>query len=230
MNTALIIGKIAALFSLCILCISLSLVFFHANRTLTAVDGAVVGLNTVVINLNKSLVEVNRPCVQGGDSCGTIADFNRTLRTLRGTLGQVEAAAIHENKQLGTLDAQEQALYADVHATLFAGQKTLEQSTTLLTTANQTVKGVQPLIVDAQGSVAALTQATHSLNTVLSDPSIPATLKAAQNASEQLAGASVEVKGMAVEGHQWLHSMLHPTWPGRAYHVGLDLAHAFNPF
>lgn len=74
---------------------------------------------------------VNRPCnvwvevpsaaadegVQVTKPCGTLADVNRTLATVRGTVGQIEVAARHENSNLTNLDAQEKQLYTDVHTT-----------------------------------------------------------------------------------------------------------------
>ena len=43
--------------------------------------------------------------------CGTLADVNRTLHTIRGTFGQIEVAAKHENAQLTKLDSQEKTLF-----------------------------------------------------------------------------------------------------------------------
>lgn len=64
--------------------------------------------------INKAIDEVNRPCGEH-ESCGTIADVNRTLATIRGTAGQIEIAARHENQRLVTLDGQESQLANDTH-------------------------------------------------------------------------------------------------------------------
>jgi hypothetical protein len=80
----------------------------HAAKTL---DGATTTLDNI-----------NRLCHEASDEgvdkpCGTLADVNRTLATVRGTFGQIEIAAHHEDRNLSTLDAQEAQLYADFHAT-----------------------------------------------------------------------------------------------------------------
>lgn len=69
------------------------------DRTATALDG------------------VNRPCNVAGKPCGTLADVNRTLATVRGTFGQIETAARHETRNLDEFDEQERRVYDDIHQT-----------------------------------------------------------------------------------------------------------------
>jgi ABC-type transporter Mla subunit MlaD len=88
-------------------------------------------VGTVLDGATATLDAVNRPCAElrpvtattGGfyqplKPCGTLADLNRTLATVRGTFGQIEVAANHEDKNLTSLDAQEAQLYADTHASI----------------------------------------------------------------------------------------------------------------
>lgn len=103
-------------------------VIAQAAVTLKAVNASASGLTVATGSLNKTILTanetlrlVNRPCgtVDGVFApCGTLADFNRTLATARGTMGQIEIAANHEDKNLETLDAQEAMLVADTHKTL----------------------------------------------------------------------------------------------------------------
>jgi hypothetical protein len=120
-----------------------------------AVGGTVmvVGHHTLysLAELDATLREVNRPCGKN-QSCGTLADVAKSLNTVRGTFGQIEVAANHENKQLTKLDAQEAQLFAgvnmalnDTHATLTAGTGTLNALTETLGTAKQTIANAQPL-------------------------------------------------------------------------------------
>jgi hypothetical protein len=60
---------------------------------------------------NKTLNLVNDPC-SAIHPCGLLADAARTLNTARMTMGQIEIAANHEDKNLGTLDQQEATIYA----------------------------------------------------------------------------------------------------------------------
>jgi hypothetical protein len=66
----------------------------------------------------KALQVVNRNCDGGKEACGTLADVNQTLHTIRGTFGQIETAAKHENAELTTLDSQKKTLFDDVHGVM----------------------------------------------------------------------------------------------------------------
>ena len=91
-----------------------------ASGTLHGIDATVSSANLAIVEVehsaNKTLQLVNKPCVPG--PCGTLADINKTLNTARGTMGQIEIAANHEDKNLSNLDNQEQTLFADTHKTL----------------------------------------------------------------------------------------------------------------
>jgi hypothetical protein len=100
----------------------------QATATLKALQTTTTSVGKQV---TVTLDAVNRPCntftelpTKAADEgarvskpCGTLADVNRTLATVRGTFGQIEIAANHEDRNLGTLDTQEAQLYTDFHAT-----------------------------------------------------------------------------------------------------------------
>jgi hypothetical protein len=65
----------------------------------------------------ETLDNVNRLCGVTGKPCGTLADVNRTLATVRGAFGQVELGARHFNANLDMLDVQEKQTYEDIHRT-----------------------------------------------------------------------------------------------------------------
>jgi ABC-type transporter Mla subunit MlaD len=85
-------------------------------------------INSAVQKLDDTLGTVNRPC-GGGQPCGTLADFTKTLNTARLTMGQIEIAANHEDKNLTLLDSQEATFFGDVHGTVTTAN-------TLLATTN----------------------------------------------------------------------------------------------
>jgi hypothetical protein len=64
--------------------------------------------------------------------CGTLADLAKTLNTARGTMGQIEIAARHENRNLGTLDTQEATLFGDFHGTATRANTSLDLFNKLL--------------------------------------------------------------------------------------------------
>lgn len=94
------------------------------SRTEVVVNGAVNGLKPVEANLvavtnslNKTVLAVNSPC-GGGHPCGLLADTAKTLNTVRGTFGQIEIAANHENRNLSNLDIQEAQLFSQTSGVL----------------------------------------------------------------------------------------------------------------
>lgn len=57
---------------------------------------------------------LNDPCSDRG-ACGTLADVNRTLATIRGTSGQVETGLLRFNGHSDELFTQERLTYANVN-------------------------------------------------------------------------------------------------------------------
>jgi len=133
--TPLQIAGIIACLSAAFLCISLGTVgilSYQHNSVSTALLG-------VTDNLNKTLENINREC-GAGKPCGTLADVAKTLNTMRMTVGAVEIAANHEDRNLATLDRQEADLFAGTHTALAGvnGELTAAQEATkaLTGTAN----------------------------------------------------------------------------------------------
>lgn len=127
-----------------------------------------VGIET---KINQSLDTINSPC-GAGHPCGTLADIARTLNTVRGTFGQIEIAANHEDKNLSTLDKQELTLFGDLHNTTLQAQNTLAG-------VNQTAQGASLALQTVNGSIGALrplleasTHTTVDLDRAINDPSI----------------------------------------------------------
>lgn len=95
------------------------------SRTEISVNEAVSGLKPVEANLDKitsdldsTVRTLNRPCGVG-QPCGLLADSAKTLGTIRGTFGQIEIAADHENRNLSNLDTQEAQLFSQTSGVLF---------------------------------------------------------------------------------------------------------------
>lgn len=126
-----------------------------------AIAATTKDLTKAIAGIDKAIDEVNRPCGAHG-SCGTIADVNRTLATIRGTAGQIEIAARHENQRLGVLDGQEQQLADDTHQAIgkligaidsvqqLAANKDLAGS---FASANKTLTAVAAIATDTQQAV-----------------------------------------------------------------------------
>lgn len=89
-----------------------------ATGVLVAAKGTVTGLNATESRLNDLVDQANRrlndPCSDVGP-CGTLADVNRTLATIRGTAGQVEVGLRHVNARSDELFTQERLTYANMN-------------------------------------------------------------------------------------------------------------------
>lgn len=147
------------------------------------------GLAYTLGQFNRTLVTINRPCSKD-QSCGTLADVAKTLNTIRGTAGQIEIAAKHENGQLSTLDAQERELFADLHAvTVNAQQLTASLTRTSdgagialaslnadLLTVDETMKAAQPVLDSTAMAAKSATAAADQVTKILSTAAIPDTL------------------------------------------------------
>ena len=96
-------------------------------QTGNAMTAAATAVSSTANAANATLASVNRLCAPG--PCGLLADTAKTLNTVRGTFGQVEIAANHENRNLSTLDAQEAQLFQDSHSAI-VGFSTLETGLT----------------------------------------------------------------------------------------------------
>lgn len=148
-----------------------------------------------------TLTAVNRPC-SAMVPCGTLADVNRTLATVRGTFGQIEVAARHENRQLGTLDRQERQLFADLHGTATQAQGTLSTlagtAQALTATANEataTTKAVRPVLGSLGATADASTTLLTSANSRVTDARIDALIT-------HLQGISASADGIAADGRK----------------------------
>lgn len=117
----------------------LSPVLSAANVAMTRINskgGTIDQIDAVIRKAGKTLDTVNAPCHvfknglmlgEDGKACGTLADVNQTLRTIRGTVGAIEAAANHEEKRITTLDAQEAQLTADAHGAIQSTDESVQE-------------------------------------------------------------------------------------------------------
>ena len=126
-----------------------------ASQSLTGVAEAakasIAAIQPVVAKLGVTADRLNAGCDPA--PCGTLADVNKTLGTVRGTFGQVEVAANHENRNLTTLDAQEAQLFADTHQVFGTADKTFADVDSYATDPHvrAAVDGLDPLMVSVNG-------------------------------------------------------------------------------
>lgn len=151
--------------------------------------------------MNATLEVVNRPCGKVAP-CGTLADVNRTLATVRGTFGQVETAARHENAQLTTLDGQERALFADLHGAIGDARETITGARDLTQVASGTLQTTQETLRTSQTALASLNQSfvagttlVESLRRRADDPRVDSLISHADQTAQHVDGATADVQG-----------------------------------
>lgn len=106
----------------------------NLDKQVVTVGPAVTKIDPVLDELGRAIDLVIAPCVPG--PCGTVADVGKTLNTVRGTFGQIEIAANHEDRNLGTLDAQEATLFGDFHGTATRANTSLDTFNAMLANPN----------------------------------------------------------------------------------------------
>lgn len=150
-----------------------------------------------------ALATVNRPCSKGA-ACGTLADVAKTLNTIRGTAGQVEIAAKHENAQLATLDRNEAQLFADLHVTATGAQQlaasltdTSRAATAALGSADGEIQAMQGATRTLNASLAAAQPVLVHADALVTDPSIKRFLAATADTTVQVDGTATDVREVA---------------------------------
>jgi ABC-type transporter Mla subunit MlaD len=127
------------------------------------IDGLDVGhVNSAIVKVNTTLDIVNRQC--GKQPCGTLADVAKTLNTVRGTFGQIEVAANHEDKQLATLDAQERTMFGNVNDMVTAANSSVGHFDALITSPD-----VTKTLANVNVSTAAIADSSKQADAILTD-------------------------------------------------------------
>jgi hypothetical protein len=124
---------------------------------------AIADSAVALLKEGKTTVQLlHAPCVPG--PCGLFGDAAKTLNTARLMMGQVETAANHEDKNLGTLDQQETTIYADSHDDLQALHALLASPDLLSTMHNldATSASVADSAKQADGTIADIHDEVHS--------------------------------------------------------------------
>ena len=188
-----------ALLSVSILCVSasynLTTVTKHLSATLMEAD-------TTITKVNSELDEVHRLTLE----------LALTSETVRKT-------SIKESVYIDQLNRQVTQVIRNLNDTLVT---TTNNETEVATAATQTIQQIQPVLSSANSEMQALQVATHSLNTLVTDPHLTATIANVDSTTNHLNGTSKDVQS-------YVHSILHPTWAHKLFSWTLAVVHAVNP-
>jgi hypothetical protein len=153
------------------------------------------------VEATKALQVVNSNCDGGKEKCGTLADLNQTLHTVRGTFGQIETAAKHENAQLTKLDSQEKTLFDDLHGVMGDARETIKGVTGLtqvtsgaIQTTQETIRGAQPALASLMTTLDTFGELAKSAQKRTDDPRVDALLTHLESTSENVDGATGDVQ------------------------------------
>jgi hypothetical protein len=185
-------------------------------------------------DINTTSDNLNRNCTT---SCGTLADINRTLGTVRGTFGQVEIAAYSFNKNQSIFFNQEQALARKTEDTLSNLDQDLIQSSGVLNDFSgdlgqfsTTIDGFNSVESSATEEFSALRTTTLSLNDYLNSEYVTGTTKNLYDFTGNLDILSGDITKKT-------HEFLYPApcvgrscWLKRSYTVLKDVGPMAEPF
>lgn len=133
----------------------------QGSSLITHVDNSVTQVNT-------TLEAVNRPC--GSDKpCGTLADLNKTLASVRLASGQVTALSQFERPQLEAINSQELQLFSDTH-------KVLNGLSDTTNSVNTAVVNLVPLENELDTEAQALQKSTRDFDALIQSPDVSETI------------------------------------------------------
>lgn len=167
----------------------------QSTETLTEIKQETLQVKDILTELDTTLQEVNRPCGKNS-SCGTIANLNKTLNTTRLTMGQIEIAANHEDKNLSKLDNQEEIIFNDTH-------HTLNSLTNTLTTLNDSSKEIKPLLMSTTNTMNEFHTTIGKVNSDLDDPRL-------NNLIDHIDGISTHVDNISSNVDYKVNKFVHP--------------------
>ena len=221
LQTALILAKSLAFLAFAVFFAIASFAALEARKAAAAGEAkASAAMADERARINAVLTAIIDP------KTGTIHLINKDAVDAGDLIKQAHVLTFQEQKAAEAWNAQIGATFANANAVLLSLRGTSDttgrseaelarQAVQTFAAAQTSIQGLQPVLASVNTEVVALQSVTKHLDVVAADPAIP-----------QAIG---HVNDMTADVQQAVHSYLHPKWPGRVYHVCLDVAHALNP-
>lgn len=203
------ICKVILMIAVCTLCIYISILAHKLTATVTKLDSVITDVDSTVKRVDLLTKQTSYLILQLGV-----------------TSDQVRKQSLKESKSLDVITSQIQSTLGHLDGLVVTSTKNEAE---LTQTANQTLQSLQPTIVQSQIALAGLTTSLDSLNIVISNPDIPATLKAAKGATEATQTTMTNVAETSSDVHEAVHHYLHPGWVNSTVTWVLRIANVFNP-
>lgn len=210
-RTALEILSGVALIAFTYFCISASMAL-HANSAHVA--DLLMNLDESVTKLNSTLDTVNK-------KDGTLAQVNKALTDVRLTVAHSDRLLTKQEQSVNLWNSQVTSTLGNVNESVVAltkNQNKITNSTVeTLNATTESVKAVKPLVENLTVEAQDLQTTTTSINAMM--PSIQATTQNINVMSQNGKDATKDLK-------DYIHGILHPSWPKRIWGYSVDLAHA----
>ena len=176
-QTVLDTAKVSGLFAVCTLCIFLCWVIYPLRQTAVKVNSNLDEVHLVLEGSDK-LVYASRKAVDNVNLAAVDERFyfEKQVPVLT---GQVTGVLAGVQTLLGSVTQTTQALTSNQN-------RITSQSVVVLKSANEAVRGIAPLEVQAQQNLLALQASESSLNALLSDPHVMSTLSHVDSTSAHL--------------------------------------------
>ena len=196
-------SKVVALVSLAVLLSFGSYLVWTVSRTIPQISQqtsvALYNVGVAAYNLDlgerETFDNLNRLC-DTGKPCGTFADVNKTLGSVRLASGQITALSQFEKPQLEAINSQELQLFADTH-------KVLNGLSETVISTNTAVANIVPLEHEIDTEAVALQKSTLDFDALIVSPDITGTLHGLNTTSNNFGAISTDFKTK-------FHAILYP--------------------
>jgi ABC-type transporter Mla subunit MlaD len=201
LNSLLNALKCFALLSVTLLCLSVA----HQVTT--------VGkhLSNTLMNVNVTIKKVD----------AEVDEMHRLTVEAALTATEARKASVQEEQFLTTSNKQVAQVLDNLNATLVSVRATSDQAarsaSDVASVTSTTIQNVQPVLEAATSELKTLQTTTESLNTLVTDPHLAATVANVDETTQHL-------NKTAAETESWMHGILHPSWASRIKSWLIDAA------
>lgn len=197
-----------ALIAFTYLCITVSLAV-HVNSKHAA---------KILMNADDTITKVNTTLDKINGKGGTLQQATETIVRVKDLITLSQATLYSQQKSIALLDAQVSSTMQHVDlildATALDENEITKQSVETLSATTESVKSIKPLVDNLTAEAKDLQTTTQAVNAMI--PDVQATAK-------NVNGMTSDGKETTAMAKDWLHGILHPTWPERIKNAMLDV-------
>jgi ABC-type transporter Mla subunit MlaD len=175
-------------------------------------------VTTVGKHLSNTLMNVN-VTIKKVDA--EVDEMHRLTVEAALTATEARKASVQEEQFLTTSNKQVAQVLDNLNATLVSVRATSDQAarsaSDVASVTSTTIQNVQPVLEAATSELKTLQTTTESLNTLVADPHLAATIANVDETTQHL-------NKTAAETESWMHGILHPSWASRIKSWLIDAA------